>query len=250
MSTDMYKETSYKYRRNQKELLGKILSGALDEDLYIGNLRIDSTPQDGWELNPIFTGRCFASPHKLRIDVELDNWDMSRGLLANLFESSANISELTFSVKYTGNASYISQELTALCRYSANLEKAEIILADNVYLNGSGGMFYSCPALKTVILRSNNNMRIGPTSIVINGVVDTIVLDSPVVPTLSGSNLIASSVFVSGGTGGTIYIPKSLYDHLGDGTEYDYKSATNWSTIDSYGTITWAQIEGSEYELT
>lgn len=54
--------------------------------------------------------------------------------------------------------------------------------------------------------------------------------------------------FASGGSGGTIYIPKALYDHLGDGTEYDYKAATNWSTIDGYGTITWAQIEGSIYE--
>lgn len=249
MPSNLHEDTSYKYRWNQKELLGKVLSGTLDEDMYISNLRITKSPQNYWKLNPIFLGRCFASPHKLRIDVELGNWNMSGGLLANLFESSANISELTFSVKYTGNASYISQELTELCRYSANLEKAEIILADNVHLNGSGGMFYSCPALKTVILRSNNNMRIGPTSIVINGVVDTIVLDSPVVPTLSGSNLIASSAFVSGGTGGTIYIPKSLYDHLGDGTEYDYKAATNWSTLDSYGTVTWAQIEGSEYEL-
>ena len=43
----------------------------------------------------------------------------------------------------------------------------------------------------------------------------------------------------------TVYIPKVLYDHLDDGTEYDYKAATNWS---SKTTITWAQIEGSQYE--
>lgn len=46
----------------------------------------------------------------------------------------------------------------------------------------------------------------------------------------------------------TIYIPKSLYDHLGDGSSLDYKSATNWSTADGYGVITWAAIEGSQYE--
>lgn len=56
------------------------------------------------------------------------------------------------------------------------------------------------------------------------------------------------NAFLSGGTGGTIYIPKVLYDHLGDGSALDYKAATNWSTLDSYGTITWAQIEGSIYE--
>lgn len=52
----------------------------------------------------------------------------------------------------------------------------------------------------------------------------------------------------NGGAGCTVYIPKALYDHLGDGTSLDYKSATTWSTYDAYGTITWAQIEGSIYE--
>lgn len=57
-----------------------------------------------------------------------------------------------------------------------------------------------------------------------------------------------NSSLVSGGAGCIIYIPKTLYDHLGDGTSLDYKAAANWSTIDGYGTITWAQIEGSQYE--
>lgn len=54
--------------------------------------------------------------------------------------------------------------------------------------------------------------------------------------------------FDSGKSGGTIYIPKALYDHLGDGGSYDYKAATNWSTYNGYGTITWSKIEGSIYE--
>ena len=66
--------------------------------------------------------------------------------------------------------------------------------------------------------------------------------------TLANKNAFNGSTFKSGGTGGTIYIPKVLYDHLGDGTALDYKAATNWSTIDGYGTVTWAQIEGSYYE--
>lgn len=44
--------------------------------------------------------------------------------------------------------------------------------------------------------------------------------------------------------GVTIYIPKALYDHLGDGTTLDYQSATNWSSA----TRTYAPIEGSIYE--
>lgn len=65
---------------------------------------------------------------------------------------------------------------------------------------------------------------------------------------LSNISAFGRTPFASGGSGGTIYIPKTLYDHLGDGTSLDYKAATNWSTLDSYGTITWAQIEGSIYE--
>ena len=65
---------------------------------------------------------------------------------------------------------------------------------------------------------------------------------------LANTNVFGGTPFASGGAGGTIYIPKVLYDHLGDGTSLDYKAATNWSTIEGYGTITWAKIEGSQYE--
>lgn len=78
----------------------------------------------------------------------------------------------------------------------------------------------------------------------------TIILRKTSVATLSSvSQAFGGTPFASGGSGGTIYIPKSLYDHLGDGTASDYKAATNWSTLDGYGTVTWAKIEGSEYEL-
>ena len=76
----------------------------------------------------------------------------------------------------------------------------------------------------------------------------TLILRNPSVVTLGGTNAFTNTPFKSGGTGGTIYIPKSLYDHLGDGTSSDYKAATNWSTVNGYGTITWAKIEGSTYE--
>ena len=71
---------------------------------------------------------------------------------------------------------------------------------------------------------------------------------STAITTLGSTNCFSSTNFNNGGSGGTIYIPKSLYDHLGDGTDYDYKSATNWSTLDGYGTITWEKLEGSIYE--
>lgn len=71
---------------------------------------------------------------------------------------------------------------------------------------------------------------------------------STAIVTMGNLNAMSSTKFKSGGAGGTIYIPKALYDHLGDGTALDYKSASNWSTYEGYGTITWAKIEGSIYE--
>jgi hypothetical protein len=66
--------------------------------------------------------------------------------------------------------------------------------------------------------------------------------------TLGQTAVFNNTPFKSGGTGGTIYIPKVLYDHLGDNSSLDYKAATNWTTVNGYGTITWAKIEGSIYE--
>ena len=75
----------------------------------------------------------------------------------------------------------------------------------------------------------------------------TIVLGgSAVVPI--GANSLNNTPFASGGTGGHVYIRKSLYDHLGDGTNLDYLKNSTWNTINGYGTITWHPIEGSEYE--
>lgn len=89
----------------------------------------------------------------------------------------------------------------------------------------NGGTFNNCGKLVTIVLRKSSSIA-----------------------SLQNINAFNGSRFASGGAGGTIYIPKVLYDHLGDGTSDDYKAATNWSTIDSYGTITWAKIEGSQYE--
>lgn len=92
-------------------------------------------------------------------------------------------------------------------------------------VNGlSGQAFGSCSALRTVVLRRSSAI------------------------VTCATNTFIGTPFASGGAGGTIYIPKALYDHLGDGTALDYKAATNWSALDGYGTITWAKIEGSIYE--
>lgn len=85
--------------------------------------------------------------------------------------------------------------------------------------------FDQCTNLGTLILRKSNGLV-----------------------SLINVNNFNGSKFASGKAGGTIYIPKVFYDHLGDGTSSDYKAASNWSTLNGYGTVTWAKIEGSSYE--
>lgn len=73
----------------------------------------------------------------------------------------------------------------------------------------------------------------------------TLILRKTSIPVLSNTNAFNNTQFKSDGTGGTIYIPKVLYDHLGDGTSLDYKAATNWSTILGYANNQIKSIEST-----
>lgn len=112
-------------------------------------------------------------------------------------------------------------------------------------VNGNN-QFASCSALVSADFYSPNAI----SSYMFSGCTNlsTLVLRKTSVVSLSNTNAFNGTKFKSGGAGGTIYIPKSLYDHLGDGTADDYKAASGWSTVNGYGTITWAKIEGSIYE--
>ena len=79
---------------------------------------------------------------------------------------------------------------------------------------------------------------------------DTLIIRANSVPTLEDIGAFYGSPFASNGTGGTLYILQSLYDHLGDGTADDYLNATNWSVILSYPNNQILPIEGSPYEVT
>lgn len=103
----------------------------------------------------------------------------------------------------------------------SNLEMADLGFVN--YINNN--CFYGASKLATIVLRNTSLVPLG------------------------GAGAFNGTPFKSGGTGGTIYIPQVLYDHLGDGTSSDYQHATNWSTVHGYGTITWAKIERSIYEL-
>ena len=104
---------------------------------------------------------------------------------------------------------------------------AKLVLVDyGVADTIRGNQFNASTALNTLILRKDDSLV-----------------------SLANTNAFNGTCFKSGGSGGTIYIPAFLYNHLGDGGGYDYQSASNWSTVYGYGTITWTKIEGSVYEI-
>lgn len=125
--------------------------------------------------------------------------------------------------------------------------RAPIIVIKDV---GSGGPYNQMsenPNLEIADIVNGKNFP----NLVFNGdsKLTTIILrKSTSIMSLSSLNVFTSTPYASGGKGGIIYIPESLYNHLGDGSEYDYQSATNWATLHGYGHTTWAKIEGSFYE--
>ena len=107
--------------------------------------------------------------------------------------------------------------------------------------------FFNCQSLTTLDLGQAHNSISG--NFAVNAPLTTLILryENGICP-LGSATAFNATPFNEGGTGGTIYIPEVLYNHLGDGSSLDYQSATNWSVVHGYGTITWAKIEGSYYE--
>lgn len=138
-------------------------------------------------------------------------------------------------VKYTGNFALvgIGAEAIAFPKFTGNSNNAQAFNGNNYTRIVDFG-----PTLT----------QIRPSQLQNAYKLDTLILRCSTLVTLGNINNVVGTKFKSGGTGGTIYIPKVLYDHLGDGSSSDYQSATNWVTVYEYGTITWAQIEGSQYE--
>lgn len=127
---------------------------------------------------------------------------------------------------------------------TSNSSLEEIFMTDltaNIPANGLRGNS------EVELIDCGSPSSIGNTAFFGNSALKTLIIRTTSICAVTNS-IFGNTPFASGGTGGTIYIPKSLYDHLGDGTSLDYKAATNWSTYDGYGTITWAKIEGSIYE--
>ena len=98
-------------------------------------------------------------------------------------------------------------------------ECTNLVLVDCATTRIGNYDFYRCKALNTLILRGDRVAWIYSVSTSFNG-----------------------TPFALGGTGGTIYVPASMIS--------SYQSDERWAVFDGYGTITWAALEGSQYEST
>lgn len=79
---------------------------------------------------------------------------------------------------------------------------------------------------------------------------DTLILrnSTQVVAAQSNTGLV-NAQFSANKSGGTVYIPRVLYDHLGDGSALDYKANTVWNAmLNANPNNSFAPIEGSYYE--
>ena len=103
---------------------------------------------------------------------------------------------------------------------------------------GGTAFFNGCTSLEIADL---NNFQLRANYFYNNSKLATIILrKSNGITQLENAAVLNIAHFKSGGSGGTIYAPSALIS--------TYQSATNWSTINGYGTITWLPIEGSIYE--
>ena len=180
-------------------------------------------------------------------------------IFENALRGCTSLVSLTFPQIVTSIGQYAfygCNHLTSLHFFTANLSSYNgfaacsglvSVVCENDTSNGQSTYTFSGCGFKYFDLKTN---KIGSSIWSSCNNLDTIILRKADSPTaLAGLNALNTNpAFKSGGAGGTIYIPKALYDHLGDGTSLDYKAATNWSTLDGYGTVTWAKIEGSIYE--
>lgn len=102
-------------------------------------------------------------------------------------------------------------------------------------------MFFNCTNMKTLDFGAlTTNEGIDSYGFENCSALETIILRPSHVVKLVNINAFNGSTFKNGGAGGEIYVPSALIS--------SYQTATNWSTVNGYGTITWQAIEGSQYE--
>jgi hypothetical protein len=102
----------------------------------------------------------------------------------------------------------------------------------------NGNMFVDCSSLTSLDLASATS--IGFSAFLRCSKLATIILRSPTVCELSNTNAFTSTPFNADGSGGTVYVPKTLIE--------SYQTAAKWSTLYAAGTCNFVAIEGSAYE--
>lgn len=164
-------------------------------------------------------GSCFANNPKIANDIHIKAMATVRAGWGPgaFFEGDSSIKKIVVEGHIEVGGDYAFRGCTSLEILDMGDSSARFVARYNGLTNDSN--------LRTIIIRKANAVK-----------------------QLIHTQCFSGTPFWSGGVGGTIYIPKVLYDELGTGSSLDYQSATNWATIYGYGTITWAQIEGSEYE--
>jgi hypothetical protein len=175
------------------------------------------------------------------------------GLTAVTSISLPNVTYISYNEAFRGDTQLATLYLpnVSSIRSSGNYCFAETNLVNMALPSISGSLgnrlFNACPSIKASDFGQGLTQLGGDVWINCPNF-DTLILRRSTALVAIGNTTFSAPRFTTGGAGGTIYIPKALYDHLGDGTSLDYKAATNWSVVDARGTITWAQIEGSVYE--
>lgn len=140
--------------------------------------------------------------------------------------SFANATGVNSTQQFLGCTSLTSVDLPKLLVPGGNMFQGctnlEVVDFPAITRMNVSRLFYGCTKLKTLVLRYTSVVSLN-------------------------NDVFTNTPFGSGGSGGTVYIPKSLYDQLGTGTN-DYTATANWSTLYTGGTVTFAKIEGSIYE--
>lgn len=144
------------------------------------------------------------------------NLPLLRSTGSNLFLSCSKLTSVTIP-----SAISVAQSSFQRCSVLPMID-----LGENCASIAASGFAY-CYALETIVLRR--------TSAIVSLANVNAFTDTPI----RGYNSLTAE----------IYIPKALYDHLGDGTALDYEHASNWSSIYNEGHVTFKKIEGSIYEL-
>ena len=176
----------------------------------------------------------------------------------NPYEVARKLVDKTITEYVDNELTFIGQSAFRKCTALTKLICPNVVRTDGAIIEGCSNLkslaFPSLVALGT--LGSNNVEKLDfgesfsliPSNSLVTMSLQDLILRKKIGVVGTSATAMNGTPMKNGGAGCTVYIPKVLYDHLGDGTALDYKASSSWAPYDGYGTITWAKIEGSIYE--